>query len=382
MANASGASCRTQTRWTGLASLVLVVATACAPARGVPPSASTRAPASPTDARLSPSPTSIPFNTTRISLTHTDIPGLGARTLLVGDLAMDQRSHLLYLTDRTGSAVHVFDVAGPEARHITAIPLPGPPNDLVIAADLRRLFVSLSAGRVAAIDLNPASPGFHTAIATLETGGRGEVGALGYATREQKLFVANPTEGLVIVIDAARWKVNTRLDGLDKSIGRFAYRPSVGKMYLTSGPALYRFDGGLEYRDDGLGPPTPPCIGSGVAIDAARDQALVSCGSAPGTEEILRWDLAGRRVTATYDQIGNADAIVYSEAADRFFVAAPRFGRGPVIGMYGGERGLFVTNVPTTPASRSVAYDETNHVVYTQGERGLLSFLSPPARTP
>ncbi len=368
-----------------LAAAMLALTTVCAPANSqATDRVATRAPASPSGARPSPTLTYESFNTTRLVLATTDIPGLDTRTLTAGDLALDQVAHLLYLTDRGGNAIHIFDIATPTARYAAAIPLPGPPGNLVIASDLRKLFVALAAGRIAVIDIDAASPRVRTVTSTISLvlpglTVPGEVSAIEYAAPEHKVFFAT-SGGAVGSMDAVRERKNEMWTEIpDRRVGGLRYHPGDGYLYLTTERTMYRFD---PRSGSAIASFTTFAGCAGIGIDGPRNQALVSCGATPDTAHIARWDFQSAKVVAIYDQIADADVIIFDATADRFFISAPRYARGPAIGMYGGPRGLFVTDVPTTPVSRAVAYDEANRVVYTQGPRGLLSFPSPPDRTP
>jgi hypothetical protein len=66
------------------------------------------------------------------------------------------------------------------------------------------------------------------------------------------------------------------------------------------------------------------------------------------------------------------DGAIYNGKEDRFFAAASRWHRGPVMAVLDGS-GNFITNVPTTIQSHQVGFDQTNGVVYTLGG-GLVSF--------
>jgi len=332
-----------------------------------------------TPVRPSPSPTYFPFDTTRLALAPSDVPGLGGRELLPGDLTIDQEAHLLYLSDPGASAIHVFDVTSPATRYVAAIPLPGPPSDIVLAPDLRRLFVSLATSQVAIVDLDPASPRHRTTSALVATNAAGKAGAIEYAPRDRTVLVTNPAEGSVTVIDAVRGEWRAKSTDLGTRLGPLRYYSVDNSVYLTTESVFHRLDPKTGARLGRYGPPAP-C--AGFAMDARRKEAILSCGTTPDTQKLYRWDILPARATAEYDQIGSAEAIVFNANADRYFIAAPAFVRGPAIGIFGGPRSVFVTNVPSTSVSRAVAYDETNRLVYTQGPRGILSFPSPPDRIP
>ena len=102
--------------------------------------------------------------------------------------------------------------------------------------------------------------------------------------------------------------------------------------------------------------------------------ALLGCRAVPGPGLVF-WNLATNTLDHTISNVTGVDGAIYNAKADRFFAAASRWHRGPVMAMLDGS-GKFITNVPTTIQSHQVGYDQTNRVVYALGG-GLVSFTLP-----
>jgi hypothetical protein len=92
------------------------------------------------------------------------------------------------------------------------------------------------------------------------------------------------------------------------------------------------------------------------------------------------------KVVSTFPDAGAGDMTLYSEKSDRFFFAASNYTRNgqpaPELAIFSGSGTVrFLTAVPTAVGSHSVAYDETNNVIYVQDQEpqqaGLFAFPLP-----
>lgn len=153
-------------------------------------------------------------------------------------------------------------------------------------------------------------------------------------------------------------------------------------MYLTGsgGNVVFRFDPVADTlvakMDIGVA-----CSPNGLAINPTTNQAILGC-SDKKTQGVVVFDLTVGQAVASLYQAGAGDSAIYDAQADRFFFAASGYYRGGQLAIFSGSTPVqFITNVPTTPGSHAVAYDETNKVVYVPDQRansgGLLSFPAP-----
>ena len=323
-----------------------------------------------------------PFDTTKLDLTSTLIPSLAGRALLYAGMAIDQGAHLLYLGDQTASGVHVFDIALPTPRYLRTIALASPPVGLALAEDLHRLFIGTVTGAVVVFDV-VASVQSGASLQTLDLEGKGRIDQLIYEPRGQMIFAASSDDHVLTVIDAVR-RVAVKRFVTGPGPLRLGVDAANGLVYLTNSTDKKV----TQYGDASLGTPATypqfhnlPC--HGIAVNPSTRQGLLSCTSVDG-QYIQRLNSNDGRLIAGYDQIGGADVMIYSVAADRYLIAAPDFSRGPAIGIFGGPLVAHVTNVPVPAGSRGVVYDETNRIIYTAdqraGQAGLLGFPLPSGR--
>jgi YVTN family beta-propeller protein len=340
-----------------------------------------QADASPT---AKPTPTTlppVPGDTTAQALTHIDIPPLKGKTVSIDILEIDQATHLLYVTDRTDTGIDIFDVSTSPAKYQTTIALGSGPNGVTVAKNVNKLFVGNDDSTVTVIDIDPLSLKVNTVIATLDTGGVKRADEMDYDPQDKKLYVANTSDGFVTIIDATTNRIIKKIDQLGSGLEQPRYNPGDGMMYLTgsTGNVLYQFDpvnDQLVKKFD-VG---DTCSPHGLAINPVTNLALLGCGIKTQQHTAL-WDLKAGKVIATFPQAGASDAGIYDSKADRYFLAAANFYRGPQMAIFGGAPVQFLTNVPTVAGSHTVAYDELNRVIYTPDQRpgmaGLISFPVP-----
>jgi hypothetical protein len=157
----------------------------------------------------------------------------------------------------------------------------------------------------------------------------------------------------------------TQFLGLGDGLEQPRFNPVDGLIYMTGSDenVLYQFDpatdtllGKLDVVDN--------CHPHGIGINPSTNQALLGCSTTVG-QHVARWDFGQSRVVALSDQAGGTDAIIYNAAADRSFTGSGRYFRGSGIGVFAGD-GSFVTMVGTTDLNaHQIAYDQTNHMLYT-----------------
>jgi YVTN family beta-propeller protein len=317
---------------------------------------------------------------TNAPLTHIDIPPLKSQGRTLGSdlMEVDQQAHLLYVTDRTDNGIEVFDISSPEAKYVRTISVCAGPNGITVAKGVNKVYVGLSDSSVAVIDIDPSSPTANQLIGLVPTGGAKRADELDFDSQEKKLYVANSDDGFVSVIDATSDKIIKKIGNLGGGLEQPRYNSGDGTVYLTGvdDNVLYAFDPTTDQQvkkiDLGM-----PCGPTGLGINSRNNEALIACIQ----PHVLLVDLRAGKVMMSFDQVGGADGLFYSENANRYFVAAVGWSKGPVIGILGGSPVKFITNVPTgtARAAHGVAFDETHNIVYTQdGDGGgIQSFPAP-----
>ncbi len=306
------------------------------------------------------------------------IPPVQGKTGSFDIMELDQQAHLLYLGDRTSRGVDIFDVSTPAARYLQTVNTGSPPNGVVLAKNVNKVFTGTNDSNVVIIDINPASPTRNTIIARLNTGGKKRVDEGDYDPVDKKVYMANSDDGIVTVVDAVRNTIIKKFNNLGEGLEQPRYNPADGMMYMTSSDQnlLFQFDPRsdvlLKKFDVGVG-----CEPNGLGINPKTNQALLGCSNKKTPMTVL-WDLKAARVITTFTQVGAGDAVIYSPKANLWFFAASNFPPGAALAIFGGSPVRWIANIPTAVGSHMVAYDETNRVIYTGNQQpnsaGLMSF--------
>ncbi|HLQ62836.1 MAG TPA: YncE family protein [Candidatus Acidoferrales bacterium] len=332
-----------------------------------------------TSSPAEPTPSALPAGV----LTHVEIPPITAKTASIDIMVIDQSSHLLYVADRTDFGVDVLDVSKPYARYLRTIDLGGTaPNGVILAKDLNKLYTGNNDSTVSVIDLKTFK-----VIATLKTGGKGRADELDYDPKDHKIYVANSNDGFVTVIDAVSDKILKKFDKVSEGgLEQPRYDSADGMMYLTLSDdnVIAQFDPAKDQLvkkfDVGV-----PCNPQGLAINPKTNQALLGCGNKKKPMGVL-WDLKAGKVVTVFDKTGAGDMTLYDDKADRFFFAASNFtsggSPGPHLAVFNATAPVaMLATVPTAVGSHSVAYDQTNRVIYVQDQKdfdgGLFAFPLP-----
>lgn len=303
-----------------------------------------------------------------VHLMNTPVPAINGKPGSFDVMQIDQRAHLLYVSDRVDHGIDVFDISAARARFLQTIDVSSSPNGLAIAPDLHRLFVGTASGKVAVIDTEPSSL---KVIKLVGTGSDADL--LDYAPTTHQLFVGSAS-GTVTAIDVTTDEVKKQIQ-VANALEQPRYNPADGMLYVTSpgDGALLQFDpeqGTLVNRI-----PIDRCQPGGLAINPRTNQALVTC-----VKSVMSVDLKTGK-TQSFTQVTGGDVVSYDAKVDRFFVASPKNRPSSAIAIYGGDPVAFITTVVTSSGGHSAAYDETNNVVYTPdirpGSAGLTSFQMP-----
>lgn len=328
-----------------------------------------------------PAPTKLPpitANLSTVAINRIPIPPIAGKTASIDVMEIDQAAHLLYVTDRTDNGLDIFDVSTACAKYVKTIDLGTGSNGVVVAKNVNKVFVTLNDSTVAIIDIS--SPGSERVLTKVSTGGKKRADELDYDPKDKKVYAANSDDGIVTVIDGTTNAIVKKFDNMGDGLEQPRYDASDGMIYLTSSGqnAIFEFDPTKDVMVKKFDVGTK-CDPNGIAINPSTNHALLGC-SDRSANDAVEWDLTAGKVVATFDQAGAGDAVFYSAKADRFFFAASNFNRGALMAIFSGNPVKFMTGIPTAVGSHSVAYDETNGVIYTQdqnpNEGALFSFAA------
>jgi DNA-binding beta-propeller fold protein YncE len=310
-----------------------------------------------------------------VPITNTAIPAAIGKTTSIDVVDIDQAAHLLYAADRTDQGVDVFDISSPRAKYLETIAMPASPSGLAVAPELGRLFVGLSNGSVAIVNISTSSTAYGSVISEVKTGGP-SVDLLDYGAARQRVYAANSTEGRLVSIDATTGAVMATFTLGAVQLEQPRFDPADGMVYVTSPDAdtLYQIDpstGVLKNKFILNG-----CKPVGLAINPTTNKALMACH-----KYTLVFDLGAGKIVGTF-ALGNSDIVNYDAKIDRFFVASLPHAQTPgSVGIFGGNPIGYISSAVTNISGNSAAYDETNKVVYTpnvQAKKATLAAFAMP----
>ena len=318
-----------------------------------------------------------------VPLPGVEIPPIKGQTGSFDIMEIDQAAHLMYVADRNSEGVDIFDISTPSAKYLQTVKTGAKngPHGVQIAKNVNKVFASTTDSSVVVIDIDPASSSRNTIIAKLNTGGKKRTDEMDYDPREKKLYAANSDDGIVTVIDAVRNTIIKQWKDMGEGLEQPRYSPVDGMMYMTSSDqnVVFQFDPTkdvlVKKHDVGV-----PCNPNGLAINPSTGEALLGC-SGKQKPQVVLWNVKTHAVITTFDQAGAGDAAFYSAKTNLYFFAASNFPKGAVLAVLGGSPVHWIGNVPTAVGSHAVAFDETNHVIYTLDQRpnsaGLMAFWMP-----
>ena len=315
-----------------------------------------------------------------LPLPNVEIPPIKGKTGSFDIIDIDQAAHLMYVGDRITQGVDIFDISTPSARYLQTVPT-GPANGVSVAKNVNKVFAGTNDSSVAIIDIDPASSTRNTVIAKLSTGGKKRADEMDYDPREKKLYAANSDDGIVSVVDAVHNTIIKTFTDMGEGLEQPRYNPGDGMMYMTSSAqnAVFQFDprNDVLVKKDDVG---IPCNPNGLAINPATNQALLGCSNEEQPMAVL-WDVKAHGVITTFSQAGAGDMAFYYPKEDLYLFAAASFPPGAVLAIFGGSPVHWIVNIPTAVGSHALAFDETNHVIYTLDQRpnsaGLMVFWLP-----
>jgi len=294
---------------------------------------------------------------------------------ITGDLIdIDQGRHMLYVGHGATDSIEVYDVSTSVPKSLKSFHVPGGAAGILIATDIQKLYAGTPNG-MAILDADPTSSKYGTELATIYLG-PGGTDELDYDPVDHKVYVTDVGDHNIGSVDTNTNLLIKVYSGFDDGqIEQPRWNPTDGMFYVAfrATNKLAKFnpksDSLVSLTDLGV-----PCTPSGVAIKPTTNMALLGCRAVPGPG-LVYWNLTTNTLDHTVPNVTGVDGAIYNAKADRFFAAASRWHRGPVMAMLDGS-GNFLTNVPTTIQSHQVGYDQTSHVVYTLGG-GLVSFTTP-----
>jgi hypothetical protein len=294
---------------------------------------------------------------------------------ITGDLIdIDQARHVLYVGHGATDTIEVFDVSTSVPKWMKSFHVPGGAAGILIATDIQKLYAGTPNG-MAILDADPTSSTYGKEFATIYLG-PGGTDELDYDPVDHKVYITDVGDHNIGSVDANTNQLIKVYSGFaDGQIEQPRWNPTDGMFYVAfrATNKLAKFnpktDTLVSLTDLGV-----PCTPSGVAIKPTTNMALLGCRAVPGPG-LVYWNLTTNTLDHTVPNVTGVDGAIYNAKTDRFFAAASRWHRGPVMAILDGS-GNFLTNVPTTIQSHQVGFDQTNRVIYTLGG-GLVSFTSP-----
>ena len=272
----------------------------------------------------------------------------------------DQDAHRIYLADRATQGVDVVDISAATPRFAGTIALGAAPNGLALAPDQNRIYASVQGGNVAVIDSGAAT--VLGTIAIDPVGGAADL--IDYSPKTKSLYVGSDTN--VVVVDTATQQVTQRF-ALTTPVEQPRYDPADGMLYVATPKkdSLVQIDpaSGKTKRTYVL----PKCRPKGVAINPARQLAMLACGSSVAFVNLATGAHDVTRV------VQGGDIVTYDPGADVFVVASPHDTADSAVGAFTGGGG-FLGSVAASPVARAAVYDDAHGVVYAPGKGGLMNF--------
>ena len=298
------------------------------------------------------------------------LPSLAATP--VDAVVSDNTNHRLYLSDQAGSGVDVVDISTTTPQFERMIGVGHAPLGLAVAPDLNRLYAGMSNGGVAVIDTESGSPKYMQVIATIAAGTT-VADLLDYSPMTNHVLVSSGVDGQVVVVNALNNGI-AAVYPIGVPIGQARFNDGDGKVYVTvpSADAIYRIDPASGVVTRKL--VAKGCHPNGMAINPARNLALVTCRGSVGLFDL---ETGGSTVTRV---VQGGDIVTYDAASDRFAVASPHDMSDSAIGIFSGD-GTYIGSVASTPNAKAAAFDNAHGLIYAAGASGLIS-LAPGACLP
>jgi|SRR5436853_1692839 len=310
---------------------------------------------------------------TREPLARVAVPPVDGKTAQFDIMAVDQQAQRLYAADSLDQGVDVVDVSTNPGRYLRTIPLNVAPKGLALSDEEHLLFAGNDDSTVSIIDTNPSAPEPYSVLATINTNGKGRADLLDYDPAGHRLYVSNRDDGFLSAIDVVKRAVVGQAPNLGL-IEQPRYNAADGMVYVVSNDrnSLFQIDG-RTFAVVKEHPLPVICGPNGLAINPAINQGLIGCGD-KDNQVTLVWDFGSQSVVRSFDLAGAGDSVIFDAKAQHFFFAAQGFSP-PEIAIFNASPITFLTAVPTSARSHTVAYDEAHKLIYTYDGRHLEAAL-------
>jgi DNA-binding beta-propeller fold protein YncE len=284
----------------------------------------------------------------------------------------DQTGHRIYFADQATHGVDVVDISGSSPRFGGVIDVGGATKGLAYAPDRHRLYAGIESGYVAVVDTDPASANYMKMIDQVTVDPtQGDL--LDYSPKTHTVYAGTGHSNTVVAIDANTDKIIRRYDA-KSAVEQPRFDPADGNLYVNT-PG----EDSLLQINPATGNVTQKftivhCHPSGLAINPARQLAMVACRSSTG---LINLRTGANEVSRT---VPGGDLVSYDAGADRFLVGSSHGPKDSSVGVFDGD-GRFLAQVKSSDNAHGAVIDDRTGVVYALSAAGILSF-SPSACAP
>jgi hypothetical protein len=284
----------------------------------------------------------------------------------------DQSGHRIFFADQATHGVDVVDISKASPRFVGVIAVGGATKGLAYAPDRHRLYAGIESGYVAVVDTNPSSAHFMQMIDQV-TVDQTQADLLDYSPQTHTVYAGTGHSNAVVAIDANTDKVTRRYDA-KSAVEQPRFDPADGNLYVNT-PGT----DSLLQINTATGNVTRTytirhCHPAGLAINPARQLAMVACHSSTG---LINLRNGANEVSRT---VPGGDLVSYDAGADRFLVGSSHGPKDSSVGVFDGD-GSFIAQVQTSDSAHGAVIDDRTGVVYALSAVGMLSF-SPSACAP
>jgi DNA-binding beta-propeller fold protein YncE len=284
----------------------------------------------------------------------------------------DQSGQRIFFADQATHGVDVVDISKATPRFTGVIDVGGATKGLAFAPDRHRLYAGIESGYVAVVDTDPTSANYMHMIQQV-TVDPTQADLLDYSAKTHTVYAGTGDSNAVVAIDAVTNKITGRYDA-KSAVEQPRYDPADGNLYVTT-PGT----DALLQINTATGAVTQTytirhCHPAGLAINPARQLAMVACRSSTG---LINLRNGANEVSRT---VAGGDLVSYDAGADRFLVGSSHGPKDSSVGVFDGD-GRFLAQVQTSDSAHGAVIDDRTGVVYALSEVGILSF-SPSACAP
>jgi hypothetical protein len=298
-----------------------------------------------------------------------------------------------FLADRTNSAVQVVDTdtltvdtvitgfTGTRAKATVS-----GPNGLVVVPDRKELWVGDGDGTLKVIDLKTLD-----VVASIPLGASTRVDEVAYDASRHLIAATSPSESpqFVSFVSVADRKVmgKVSLPNATGSIEQPVWNPTDKNIYEPVTQTAANPGGEVDVIN-----PTAlrvtrvialtDCMPHG-AVFGPRQHLLLGCsgdaikGGAHASTVLI--DAPTGKLLATVTEVGGSDQVWYNPSEDRYYVAADKMtsdgtnagNPNPVVGILDAGTNTWITNIPTSVLSHSVAADSKTNRIFVPVNEGI-----------